>query len=161
MAEIITCPACQRRLQLPASYFGQTVQCPQCAHAFIADPIAQREGATEAKGDSRKSNRGYADERETDDFVPRMHRSGSPHRGGLILALGIISLVAFFPTSIICGPIAWTMANNDLLAMATGKMDRSGEGMVQAGRVLGMISTLLAVALAVIICLLAMLAGRR
>ena len=62
-----------------------------------------------------------------------------PHRGGLILALGILGLVCCF----ICGIIAWVMGNSDLKEMAAGRMDPSGQGMTQAGKICGMISVIL------------------
>ena len=65
--------------------------------------------------------------------------SVAPHRGGVILALGIVGLVACF----ICGIIAWVMGNKDLREMAAGTMDRSGESMTRAGKICGMIATIL------------------
>ena len=54
-----------------------------------------------------------------------------PHHGGTILTLGIL------------GIIAWVMGQSDLEKMRAGRMDRSGEGMTQAGRILGIIATIL------------------
>lgn len=62
-----------------------------------------------------------------------------PHRGGAVLALGIIGIVACF----ICGIIAWVMGSNDLRQMRAGVMDRSGESVTQAGRICGIIGTIL------------------
>ena len=62
-----------------------------------------------------------------------------PHRGGAILALGILGITPCF----ICGIIAWVMANNDLKAMAAGVMDRSGQQMTQAGKICGIVGTIL------------------
>lgn len=70
---------------------------------------------------------------------PSMQQPLRPHRGGIILALGILGLVCCF----ICGIIAWVMGNNDLKEMAAGRMDPSGQGMTQAGRICGMISVIL------------------
>ena len=79
---------------------------------------------------------------------PGLHRSGSrsrgrgrmePHRGGAILALGIIGLVVCG----ICGIIAWVMANTDLAKMKAGRMDPAGESMTQAGKILGIIASVL------------------
>ena len=64
-----------------------------------------------------------------------------PHRGGAILALGILSWVI----CCICGIIAWSMGNNDLREMEAGRMDPSGRGLVQAGRIVGMISVILSI----------------
>ena len=62
-----------------------------------------------------------------------------PHRGTLILVLGILGLV-------ICGPLgiaAWIMGNSDLKEMDAGAMDPSGRGTTQAGKICGMIATIL------------------
>jgi hypothetical protein len=62
-----------------------------------------------------------------------------PHRGVLILVFGILSLV-------LCpflGIAAWVMANNDLQEMALGRMDLTGRDMTKAGRICGMIGTVL------------------
>jgi len=65
-----------------------------------------------------------------------------PHRGGIVLALGILGLVV----CVICGAVAWAMGNTDLKEMAAGRMDRSGEGMTRAGKICGMISVILVLA---------------
>ena len=63
-----------------------------------------------------------------------------PHRGGLILAFGIMAIVVF-P---IFGPFAWIMGNTDLREIRDGRMDPEGEGMTQTGRILGMVATIIA-----------------
>ena len=63
----------------------------------------------------------------------------APHRGTVILVLGILGIVCCF----ICGIIAWVMGNNDLRAMAAGRMDPSGQGTTQAGKICGMIGVIL------------------
>jgi len=62
-----------------------------------------------------------------------------PHRGGLILALGILGIVCCF----ICGIVAWVMGNGDLKEMAASRMDPSGQGLTQAGKICGMVSVIL------------------
>jgi len=62
------------------------------------------------------------------------------HRGGAILALGILGLVV----CVICGIIAWVMGNGDLRKIDAGLMDPAGRGMTNAGRICGMISVILA-----------------
>jgi hypothetical protein len=62
-----------------------------------------------------------------------------PHRGTLILVLGILGLV-------ICGPLgiaAWIMGNGDLKEMDAGLMDPSGRGLTTGGRICGIIATIL------------------
>jgi len=59
----------------------------------------------------------------------------TPHRGTLILVLGILSIVCCF----ICGIIAWVLANGDLKEMTAGKMDPSGRGLTNAGKICGIV----------------------
>ena len=59
-----------------------------------------------------------------------------PHRGVLVLVLGILGFV-------LCGIFtaipAWIMGNNDLKAMDAGQMDPTGRGLTQAGKICGII----------------------
>jgi hypothetical protein len=62
-----------------------------------------------------------------------------PHRGTMILILGILGLV-------VCGPLgiaAWIMGAGDLKEMDAGTMDPSGRGATQAGKICGIIATVL------------------
>ena len=59
-----------------------------------------------------------------------------PHRGTLVLVLGILGLVCCF----ICGIIAWVMGNADLKEMDAGIMDSEGRGITQAGKICGIVS---------------------
>lgn len=65
-----------------------------------------------------------------------------PHRGVLILVLGILSLIIGC-LGLVLGITAWVMANSDLREMNAGRMDPSGRGMTEAGRVLGIVSVAL------------------
>ena len=63
-----------------------------------------------------------------------------PHRATMILIFGILGLVG------ICWPlgiVAWVMGNGDLKEMDSGAMDPSGRSMTNAGRICGMIGTIL------------------
>ena len=62
-----------------------------------------------------------------------------PHRGTPVLVLGILGIF-ICP---ICGIIAWVMGNKDLKLMAAGQMDPEGEGQTKAGKICGMIGTIL------------------
>src|SRR5262249_44770268 len=70
----------------------------------------------------------------------RRRRYLAPHRGSLIMALGIISL---FTLPLVLGPIAWIMGSNDLEEMRRGRMDPEGESNTNTGRICGMIGTIL------------------
>ena len=88
---------------------------------------------------------------------PVIQPSGAlrPHRGVMILVFGILSWLICF----IFGIIAWVMGNADLAEMEAGRMDASGQGLTQAGKIIGMINVILAIAGLVIsvILLIAML----
>lgn len=62
-----------------------------------------------------------------------------PHRGALILILGILGLVVCTPVAI----VAWLLGSADLKEMDAGTMDPSGRGNTQAGRICGIIGTIL------------------
>lgn len=66
-----------------------------------------------------------------------------PHRGALILTFGILSWLC----CVVFGVVAWVMANGDLRQMDAGLMDPSGNGLTQAGKIIGMISVILNVLL--------------
>ena len=76
-----------------------------------------------------------------------------PHRGTLILVLGILSLVVCAPLGI----VAWVMGNGDLKQMDAGAMDPTGRSLTNGGRICGMIGTiLLALSILVLIALFAL-----
>lgn len=62
-----------------------------------------------------------------------MHAPIHPHRGGALLAFGILSLIPPF-MALPFGLSAWVMAKNDLRDMGAGRMDRSGQQMTKAAQ---------------------------
>lgn len=65
-----------------------------------------------------------------------------PHRGVVILVLGILSLAC---SCFILGIIAWVMGSGDLREMDAGRMDPSGRGLTLAGKICGIISVVLSI----------------
>jgi hypothetical protein len=63
-----------------------------------------------------------------------------PHRGTLILILGIVGIVICMP----CGIAAWIMGKKDLQEMDAGLMDPAGRSMTNAGKICGMVAVILA-----------------
>lgn len=63
-----------------------------------------------------------------------------PHRGTLILILGLLGFCCIFT-----GIAAWIMGGSDLKKMQAGQMDRSGEGLTKAGWILGIVTTALSI----------------
>ncbi|MFQ5732714.1 MAG: hypothetical protein ACE5KM_12270 [Planctomycetaceae bacterium] len=61
----------------------------------------------------------------------------------MILAFGILGLTV----CAIFGPFAWVMGNTDLAEIEAGRMDPTGEGLTRAGKITGMIATILVGAL--------------
>jgi hypothetical protein len=172
MAEIISCPSCHRKLQVPETLAGQDVQCPTCGATFVArvgdavPPLSQRsdragEGPGEGAGarweEDRRADSGRPDDeprpyddrnpydnrssypRRYDDDYARRRRDLAPHRGTLILCLGVIGLVVL---PVLC-PIAWIMGNSDMAEIRAGRMDPEGEGLTQGGRICGIIGTVI------------------
>ena len=63
-----------------------------------------------------------------------------PHRGALVLVLGILGIVFG------CAPVAivaWVMGRGDLAKIDAGVMDPAGRGTTQAGMILGIVGTIL------------------
>jgi hypothetical protein len=175
MSEIISCPSCQRKVQVPETLAGQDVQCPTCGATFVANlpgTPARSQAPQDNWGTTERPSswseqpppdygqRGYDQPPRGYDQPPRGYgqappvdyggygasrgfgrRDVLPHRGGLILALGLIGVT-------VCGfvaPFAWVMGNTDLAEIRSGRMDRDGEGMTRAGQILGIIGTILLV----------------
>lgn len=92
-------------------------------------------------------------------FNTMANASMQPHRGTMILVLGILALVLNFGCGLgwILGIIAWVMGNTDLRAMEAGLMDRTGESMTKAGKICGMISVILVIVGIIIYALLMIL----
>jgi hypothetical protein len=156
MHEIISCPSCQRKLQVPESLLGQDVQCPTCGATFVGSPAGVSQAPPSARPAPYPQSRpgpgprrddygprgGYDDydARERDRYWRGHRRDLMPHRGSAVLTLGILSLVI---CGIIFGPIAWVMGHTDLAEMRAGRMDPEGEGVTNAGKICGIIGTFL------------------
>jgi hypothetical protein len=82
---------------------------------------------------------------EAPPTVPGPQTMMVPHRGGVILALGILSIVfgGGCGIGLILGIIGWSMANRDIREMDDGIKDASGRGTVQAGKICSIIGVCL------------------
>lgn len=86
-----------------------------------------------------------------------VRRDWEPHRGTLILVLGIISLVTVaiglcWVAGLPLGIAAWVMGHRDMKKMKANLMDPEGKGLTQGGFICGIIGTILN-ALAGLLCL--------
>ncbi len=164
MQNTIPCPSCQRELRVPDQLIGKLVKCPACSTTFTAslsEPSPPVDAETEQQTYRPQQEPPLEDVPEEpgqgeEDYEPRPLRSRRrrrfyvEHRGAMVLTLGILSLV-LCPLQVL-GPVAWTMGNNDLAAMRSGRMDPSGEGITQAGRICGIIGTVLLALSCISIC---------
>lgn len=91
------------------------VYCSQCGHKFEESEKPVSPSAT--------------------SFQPPLPRGN----GVLILIFGILGLVSCAPLGI----AAWLMGNNDLHKMKQGIISRQEEGITQAGRILGIVATII------------------
>ncbi len=158
----IHCTSCQRQLQVQEAHLGKQVRCPACQQIFTATappPPAESEDVvpdvsafevpeppaapiTPTPPSRRSQPADSLDfERETGQRMDADEedepREVKPHRAGVILTLGILTLLFAF----CCPPICWTiggigenMAGKDLRMMSKREMDRSGRGMTQVGK---------------------------
>lgn len=157
MAVVVSCPSCEKALQVPEEFFGKMVQCPECKTRFQAKPAADSLPAKPAPSTTdpgleftqedptpRKPKR--RSDYDDDDLSIRKRREYAyPHRGDLIMTLGIVSIVGglLFCLPWFIAPIVWAMASHDLAEMKAGRMDPTGESSTQTGRILAIISTIL------------------
>jgi hypothetical protein len=142
--ELEPCPFCGERIR------KGLLRCPYCE-----EPL------------SRKDDGEPPDEEEGGETRPwerrgrrRVRRDCEPHRGSLILTLGIVSIpLALIAASCSCcsygiGGIAgviglalaipaWVMGHRDLAKMQAGTMDPEGQGSTQGGMICGIIGTAL------------------
>ena len=120
------CPYCAE--SIPA----QATSCPHCRELVQIDKDAGEERPWERPG------------------MP-IRRDCEPHRAGLILALGIISIVvgALGPclsglTTLIALPLGittWVLASRDLRKMRTREMDPAGMSQTNSGRICAIVGT--------------------
>jgi hypothetical protein len=154
MAITIECPKCLRQLNVPETLLGRRVKCPMCGVEFEASasppsvlpaspPPVEESDYVAADPPPQRRQRDPLDYDEDLGYAPERRR---PHRGGLILTLGILGLVfSLCPLpGWVLGGCAMSMGNSDLYEMAKGRMDREGRGTTQAGRILGIIAVTVA-----------------
>ncbi|MSQ94492.1 MAG: hypothetical protein EXR98_08040 [Gemmataceae bacterium] len=165
MGKKVQCPECKHTftaavVEVEKISTGTTASAPVPPPSSTPEWEKKTSSATGKRRDSeeddpdirkKKRKRDDDDEDDDDDDRPRRRRRRSsaasrgsymPHRGGMILAFGLISMITGI---FVFGILAWVMGNGDLAEIRAGRMDPEGEGLTQAGRILGMISTILTI----------------
>ena len=87
------------------------------------------------------SPEGYTTSSYSSGYGPTSHLQ--PHRGGTILALGVLSLFCNF--LLVPGIMAWTMGVSDLKQIRSGTMAPEGRGLATAGMIIGAIMTVVGI----------------
>jgi hypothetical protein len=165
------CPVCDTLLESPEGTVGTKCLCPQCSQQLeVPDPPRASRPRSEGNGRDRARGEKYCHEcgapmRARDEVCPecgefqlrrrrssgrRLSRDHEPHRGSLIMVLGILSLVI---VPIILGPIAWILGAEDLKKIRQGRMDPEGESMTNTGKVCGMVATIVGLSVLVVVFL--------
>jgi hypothetical protein len=164
MSTTVGCPTCNLAMRLPEELLGQEARCPGCGCVF--KPVARTpipagdlerspapSTAIMAPGPVGPAPPQAPPPEPEEEERPwertqrrRTRRDSEPHRGPLVLVLGIFGLVVGFVMGLGLpfGLAAWIMGYRDLRKMRYEKsMDPEGEGMTQAGMVCGAIGTFL------------------
>ncbi len=106
---------------------------------------------------ARKSSKRSSERDDYDDEDDGGSRKQLPHRGGLIMTLGLMSLIltfcGFAPLTLGLAIPAMLMGKKDLKLMRERKMDRSGEGNTKAGFITGIIGLVLGLIALLIYCI--------
>jgi predicted Zn finger-like uncharacterized protein len=134
MPQLVSCPHCQRQLNVPDNLLGKNVKCPSCQNTFTATAEGAGGGAESAAETPRRSAGG--------EGAGGGSGGMRGHRGILILCMGIASLLLGC-----CGPLVYVtwilgavtiwLGGGDLKAMDRGEMDPAGRGQTKIGWILG------------------------
>ena len=155
MPLVVECPSCGRKLKVPDELAGKQVRCADCAGTFVAEkprPAAPPTPAPQQLVPARTRDEDNDDDRGDRPSRRKRRSDFEAHRGGMILAMGIISIVVG-GIGLVTGIIAWKMGGADLKKIDAGRMDPEGRSMTQIGYILGIIGTILNAIGLVFVCL--------
>ena len=138
------CPACARRIH------RDSTRCYHCGWRLDDAGWPDRDRPRDS-GRDRERDRRY--DAPYGRRLPRdpERRDREPHRGVLILVLGILSLVCLplvfwvVPAvlGVVLGLVSWVMGHGDLKKMRANEMDPEGAGLTRGGWICGIIGTCL------------------
>ena len=146
MAIQFSCKSCGTTLRVPDEHLGKQARCPNCQSLNVVQ-AAPLDPTTFSNPDDppvspANANNPYSVGQGT--ILPggglAGHAYQTAHRGGIILALGVMAIVCNFAA--VPGILAWVMGRADLKQMDAGRMDPEGRGLTQAGMIMGMIMTI-------------------
>jgi hypothetical protein len=184
MPVLVACPSCGVALNVPENMIGLKVRCATCSTAFTANEPPPDPAPSQPLGEDRyregqstadPPERGWRDDdRRDDDRPPRdydddydtnrryIRRDLLPHRGSMIMTMGIISIVISTVGALICGLFggfiaiglgitAVLMGRGDLRQIDAGSMDPDGRGQTKSGIICGIVGMVLGT-LIVLLC---------
>ena len=146
------CKQCLSTLRVPSEHAGKQAKCPKCEFinmipmSTTAPVDSANAGGTGNTFTQRPTDFSQPKSQTTDANPYQSTTAGgvpqytAAHRGGLILALGIISLVGC-NCFLVPGILAWILGASDLSKIKAGRMDPSGESLTRVGMILGIVST--------------------
>jgi hypothetical protein len=154
-------PAAKRPPKPPEEEYEEPLAEPEPEDEEESKPRRRRSRDDDDDDDEDRPRRRRArdDDEEDEDDRPRRRRRDDddldvrrkpkrPHRGGLVLTLGILSI----PSALCCaliglilGGITLNLAKQDLADMSAGRMDRSGQGITVAGNICAMVGVVLGI----------------
>ncbi len=165
MAIEFLCSGCSNTLRVPDEHAGKHARCPQCSSVNAipnqsqsptgaapdvnffesqpAKPFPSGNPYSEPVRSSDAHTQPYGQQPANPYNAPTasgyQQAHYAPHRGGLILTLGILAFFCNF--LLIPGIVAWSLGSSDLKEIKAGRMDPSGHGITMAGMILGIIMT--------------------
>lgn len=164
MALSTQCPACQRPVVVPEALREQPVRCTACFTTFLPGggivdlpkppaPAPEEKRETQVGPVPAIDGATPGDANDTGAAPPPLEthyirRDVVPHRGNILLAFGILSIVSVAGL-VTCtllslfglgaGITVWVMANKDLRRMAAGEMDPDGRQTTNTARICAII----------------------
>ena len=182
MAIEFKCQGCQKTLRVPDEFAGRKAKCPNCqtilkvpaanetvAPQQVQPPIESSSDlfagldspdSTSSYGQSSPSPSATGNPYSRPQAQSYQGSGGTPHRGGLVLGLGIGAMACNF--CLVPGILAVVFGLADLRAMKEGRMDNEGHGLTLAGTIMGGIMTgiaALAIFFYVVMVIIAIVAG--
>ena len=160
MAIEFKCENCHKTLRVADEFAGKKARCPNCqtilqveSSTETVDPISVQPPLASTPQPPAYGQTGtpsaspfatgnpYSSPSQASQYQPptRRRSRGEPHRGGLVLGLGIGAMTCNI--CMIPGILALTFGLNDLKAMKEGRMDNEGHGLTLAGTIMGGIMT--------------------
>jgi len=147
------CETCNTTLRVSDEHAGKKAKCPKCKAINLIQAGVQTNKLHPQTPDAPAdfySHAGNSQDSTAAVAKPNPYQASNvgvgsgyvqPHRGAMILVLGIFAFMCNF--MFVPGILAWTFGRADLKAIDAGRMDPEGRGLTMAGMILGIVGTVL------------------